>query len=91
MIVTTDPASQSQSTGRTGSHSVAAAPMECLLQGTNLVDEYARIGGASLDPEEVRMVTDVAEKRALLALSVELDEFPWARALTRRAILAGLR
>ncbi len=61
-----------------GDHRGAAAAFvraqpQRLLHGPDLTDAHARVVGAALDPEEVRVIADVAQQRTRLAGSVERD------------------
>ena len=61
------------------------------LERADLADPHARVVGAALDPEQVRVIADVAQQRALLAGAVEREDLAPARATAGRTRLARAR
>ena len=59
------------------------------LQRANLADPHPGIAFTALDPEEVRVIADVAQQRPVAAGSVERDRLPRARPSAVDAFFAG--
>ena len=65
------------------------AQSQRLLQCADLSDAHARVVGTALDPEQVRVIADVAEQRPRFAGAVERDHFALRGSPAARARLAG--
>jgi hypothetical protein len=69
--------------------SFAASQSKCALKRANLGDADPGVSVASFDPEEIRVVSDVAQQGPLFPCAIDGDVFPRGGFAAVEAILTG--